>query len=91
MRKDIDTAEYWSNKHDILHVKYERLYSIAYEALNIAGGLTNYVEPRPELTNAERAIARLQKELRDCLTGHDRAAAEGEPREDLYHGPITGK
>jgi hypothetical protein len=64
--------------------KVQQFYTIAYEALNIAGGLTNYVEPRPALTNAERAIERLQKELYALAAIREGETDEGE---NLCYGP----
>ena len=46
-----------------LEAKLDELLSIARGYKSIAGGLTNYIEDRPELTRAEREMEVLDRRL----------------------------
>lgn len=41
-------------------------------AINVANGLTNYVEDRPGLSDAEKEIAAIEVEARALATAHQR-------------------
>ena len=41
-------------------------------AINAANGLTNYVEPRPELRSAEKRISAIEEEARAALSAQER-------------------
>lgn len=52
---------------EVLRADAERWKSLYQRAINVANGLTNYVEERPELTHAERRLDKIESEARAAM------------------------
>jgi hypothetical protein len=50
-----------------LHEEVETWKGLYHRAINEAGGLTNYVEDRPELFSAEKRLTKIQEEARAAI------------------------
>lgn len=64
-----DTLQRQAEEIEALRADAERWQALYRRAINEANGLTNYVEERPELTCAERRIAKIEADARAAMQG----------------------